>query len=328
MRKSSAVLAAVLLASVSSTVLAQEPVHVPAIERAAAPADPGFHREDSSRAVPAAYEMPPKVQILSPSASLGPKERHAVRLVHRWRARRLMPAMGRYGYIRFRYGATMPTVVCAPLHLCDIALQPGEVVKSVNVGDPVMWDVEPSISGAGREVRTVLIVKPQDAGLRTDLSITTDRRIYAINLVSTRTHFMPLASFTYPDDQAREWADYRQQFSSAPPGTPAAAGNVYFPYTISGDDPPWRPLRVWSNGVKTFILFAPGFQRYQAGVPVLEAIIGGCGLCIFRSAPTATLNYRWSGQYIVYDGVLDVAELVTGAGASQTRVVLKRVGVN
>jgi type IV secretion system protein VirB9 len=135
---------------------------------------------------------------------------------------------------------------------------------------------------------------------------------------------MPLASFTYPDDQARAWADYRQQFAGDPAGTPVAAGNIYFPYAISGDDPPWRPLRVWSNGVKTFILFAPGFQDYQAGAPVLEAVTGGCGLCIFRSAPTATLNYRWDGQYIVYDGVLDQAELVSG----QTRVVLTRAGAN
>jgi type IV secretion system protein VirB9 len=218
----------------------------------------------------------------------------------------------------------MPTVVCAPLHVCDIALQPGEMVKGVNVGDPVMWDVEPSVSGSGGEARTILVVKPQDAGLRTDLSVATDRRIYAIALVSTRYNYMPLASFTYPDDQARAWAAYQQQFAAGPPGAPNSPGNVYFPYAISGDAPSWRPLRAWSNGQKTFILFAPGFRNYQAGAPVLEAITGGCGLCVFRSPQTATLNYRWDGQYIVYDGVLDQAELVSG----QTRVVLTRAGAN
>lgn len=319
MRKSSAALAAILLAGASTAAWANDPARVPAIQTAAVPAN-----QDPPPPVRSDYQMPPGIHILSPSARLGPKERHAVRLVHRWQARRLMPRIGRYGFVSFRYGATMPTVVCAPLHVCDIALQPGEIVKTVNVGDPVMWDVEPSGSGSGAEARTILVVKPQDAGLRTDLTVSTDRRIYAISLVSTRYNFMPLASFTYPDDQARAWSDYQDQFAGDPAGTPVATGNIYFPYAISGDDPPWRPLRVWSNGVKTFILFAPGFQHYQAGAPVLEAVTGGCGLCIFRRASTATLNYRWDGQYIVYDGVLDQAELVSG----QTRVMLTRAGAN
>ncbi|HTT79058.1 MAG TPA: TrbG/VirB9 family P-type conjugative transfer protein, partial [Stellaceae bacterium] len=96
-----------------------------------------------------------------------------------------------------------------------------------------------------------------------------------------------------------------------------------FPYTIEGNAT-FRPLRVWSNGVKTFFLFSPGFQNYQAGSPVLEAITGGCGLCIFSSVPTAVLNARWSGDFLTYDGVIDHAELIAGG----ERIRVDRYGAN
>jgi type IV secretion system protein VirB9 len=94
--------------------------------------------------------------------------------------------------------------------------------------------------------------------------------------------------------------------------SPPDAGTVYFQYQVSGPAVSWYPLRVWSNGVKTWLLFPPGFQHYQAGAPVLEAITGGCGLCIFRSTPTAVLNTRWYANYLIYNGVIDHAALVSG----------------
>ncbi len=110
-------------------------------------------------------QWPPPVQLLSPSAPLNRKSKISVNLVHQWQEKNVKPTMGARGEVRFIYGATEDTVVCAPLRLCDIALQPGEIVQNVNLGDPLMWSCPPAISGAGAAEITHLMCKPIDAGL-------------------------------------------------------------------------------------------------------------------------------------------------------------------
>ena len=104
------------------------------------------------------------------------------------------------GYVRFLFGATLPTVVCAPLQVCNLALQPGEVVNNINLGDSVRWKITPSLSGNGGSQTTHLIIKPTDAGLVSSLDIETNKRTYAIKLVSTQASWMPLVAFNYPED--------------------------------------------------------------------------------------------------------------------------------
>jgi type IV secretion system protein TrbG len=90
---------------------------------------------------PVPAKMPPPVQLVSPSAPLDAKERRAVILARGWRNRREMLQRGEDGVVRFLFGATLPTIVCAPLQICNLALQPGEVVHDVQVGDSVRWKI-------------------------------------------------------------------------------------------------------------------------------------------------------------------------------------------
>jgi type IV secretory pathway VirB9-like protein len=41
------------------------------------------------------------------------------------------------------------------LQVCDIELQPGEIVRDVLVGDTVRWKVEPATSGAPAGRRSI-----------------------------------------------------------------------------------------------------------------------------------------------------------------------------
>ncbi|WP_163590498.1 TrbG/VirB9 family P-type conjugative transfer protein, partial [Klebsiella variicola] len=86
----------------------------------------------------------------------------------------------------------------AVLQICDVQLQPGENINSVNVGDSARWMIEPAISNSGPNETQHLIIKPLDANLNTTLIVTTDRRTYHIRLVSHRTQFMSRVAFTYP----------------------------------------------------------------------------------------------------------------------------------
>jgi hypothetical protein len=87
----------------------------PAAAKSPAPVNTGAEEAGvpgaSKAAGPVPAHMPPSVQLVSPSAPLDAKERHAVILARRWRNRREMPQPGDDGVVRYLFGATLPTVV-------------------------------------------------------------------------------------------------------------------------------------------------------------------------------------------------------------------------
>lgn len=103
------------------------------------------------------------------------------------------------GLVTFAYGSGTPTVVCALLELTDLAFEKGESILSVQLGDSVRWNIESAISGSANDSVEHLIVKPLEAGLKTSMLITTDRRTYHIRLKSTEADFMPAVVFSYPN---------------------------------------------------------------------------------------------------------------------------------
>jgi type IV secretion system protein TrbG len=277
-------------------------------------------------ASPVPAQMPPPVQLVAPSAPLDAKERRAVILARLWRNRREMPERGEDGVVRFLFGATLPTIVCAPLQVCNLALQPGEVVHDVQLGDSVRWKISPSISGGGSDQTTHLIIKPVDAGLVSSLNVATNRRTYAIKLVSTQREWMPLVAFNYPDDMQRQWSAYRQTvaFGAAANTLPTGenTANLDFGFQLSGDDPGWKPVRVYTDGAKTYIEFPRTISFTSA--PTLVALDNTGGW--LSSGSTQMVNYRMLGNRYVVDRVLDRAELISGVGSGQTRVAITRDG--
>lgn len=103
------------------------------------------------------------------------------------------------GLVTFAYGSGIPTVVCALLELTDLVFEKGESILSVQLGDSVRWNIESAISGSANDSVEHLIVKPLEAGLKTSMLITTDRRTYHIRLKSTEADFMPAVVFSYPN---------------------------------------------------------------------------------------------------------------------------------
>lgn len=103
------------------------------------------------------------------------------------------------GLVTFAYGSGIPTVVCALLELTDLAFEKGESILSVQLGDSVRWNIESAISGSANDSVEHLIIKPLEAGLKTSMLITTDRRTYHIRLKSTEADFMPAVVFSYPN---------------------------------------------------------------------------------------------------------------------------------
>jgi type IV secretion system protein VirB9 len=97
--------------------------------------------------------------------TLTAQERAALAIAKRWEAGSatgIKPVAGSGGAIKFVYGAQQPSIVCAVLQVCDVALQAGEQVNSINLGDTARWTVEPAITGSGPAEVQHLIIKPMD----------------------------------------------------------------------------------------------------------------------------------------------------------------------
>ena len=309
--------------------LARAETQVPAIQAnatasasAAIPGPTDHPAQGESAPVPAT--MPPPIPLVSSAvAPLNSKEKVGVALARQWANRRALPHAGEDGYVRFLFGATLPTVVCAPLRLCNLALQPGEIVNNVNLGDSVRWKITPSISGAGGTQTTHLIIKPTDAGLVSSLDIETNRRTYAVKLVSTQSSWMPLVAFNYPDDAQAQWQAYKQTVAFGAAATTLPTGenlaNLQF-LCISGSDPSWAPIRAYTDGAKTYIEF-PSSISFQAA-PALVALADDGSW--FSRPSSQVVNYRVLGNRYVVDAALDRAALISGVGGDQERVVISR----
>lgn len=196
----------------------------------------------------------------------------------------------------------------APERVSDIALQPGEKLVAVSAGDTVRWIIGDTTSGAGESARVHVLVKPFAPGLATNMVITTDRRAYHLALESTDRTAMAAISWTYPQDRL---VALRRQNLEAEQARPVADGvsltNLRFRYTISGDSPPWKPVRAWDDGAKVYIEFPARLDQGEA--PPLF-VIGPLG-------DSQLVNYRVSGHHYIVDRLFAAAELRLGEKPQQ-----------
>jgi P-type conjugative transfer protein TrbG len=198
---------------------------------------------------------------------------------------------------------TLYRLYAAPERVTDIALQAGEAITSVAAGDTVRWTVGDTTSGSGGTRRVHILVKPFSAGLHTNLIVTTDRRVYHLELESRAAAAMAAMSWTYPAD---ELIALRRQQDAAEAAVPIASGltveSLNFNYAVTGDRPAWRPLRAFDDGRQTFI-------EFPASIAVGEApplfVVGETG-------EAQLVNYRVAGRYYVVDRLFAAAELRLG----------------
>lgn len=269
-------------------------------------------------------KTPEKRPVHGEEPQLSHKEREGVKLSQKWARSPDLPVAGEHGKVVYIYGATMPSVVCSPLLVCDIELQEGEKIIGVpHIGDKERWNVEPITSGTEEAPIPHIVVKPQYPGLETSLIVPTDRRTYYMRLVSSKENYMARVAFTYPDASDRKWVSFvnqqRQQVEierqkkAVPPPTPVSIEMIDFGYEIEGNAP-WKPLRVYNNGVKTIVELPDVLS--ETDTPVL--------LALGPNDKEQQVNYRIKGNKIKVDGVFSKAVLVAGVGDSQMRVVIRR----
>ena len=282
---------------------------LPSISNATTPGKP-------SSEVP--REFQPKRDII-----LSPTGVDALLISRDWEAAHNTPAIGNDGRVVYTYGAGLPIVVCAPLHVCMVELEPGEkIVGEPHIGDSIRWEISPAASGSGPDTTPILIIKPRISGLDTTMVVPTDRRAYYIRLQSKPAEYVARVAFTYPEDRNRQWQVFlakqheqeqqeKAQRVAELPNT--AIDNLYWKYTIKGGTPSTRPAHVLDDGVKTYIQMPQEAIHRELPVLVVKTPDG-----------SEMVNYRVKDNIYIVDRLFDRAALLLGVGKHQTKVEIVR----
>jgi len=198
----------------------------------------------------------------------------------------------------------------APSQVSDIALQRGEKIVSVAAGDTVRWVIGDTVSGAGENARAHVLVKPIREDLKTNLVIITDRRAYHLELMSTPETYVASVSWTYPHDEflaLRRDNKTAEEDEDRVVDTGLDIDKLRFRYSVSGGNPPWRPVRVFDDTHKVYIQFPARLDQGEA--PPLF-VVGPDG-------DSQLVNYRVRGRYYIVDRLFAAAELRLGEKPQQ-----------
>jgi type IV secretion system protein VirB9 len=226
---------------------------------------------------------------------------------------------GQNGALSYAYGDHIPRIVCRPNHLTDIALQPGEKVTAVHAGDTARWQISPAQSGTDGLETVHVVIKPLMPDIRTNLLVMTDRRTYNLDLLSSANDFIPSLRFSYPDDAAKEWttfiAERRKQKEDeillADASYALSPDDLYFGYEIAkGKELSWRPVRIFDDGVKTYIEMPAKYKSLEAPV-----------LMFYEGSQLKLVNYRVKDRFYVVDRIMTKKAVLM---AGKSRVVIER----
>ena len=241
-----------------------------------------------------------------------------------------MPYMQDNGRINFYFGTLNPRIVCRPLRLTNIELEPGESVRNVHISDNTRWIVSGATSGTDDLLTTHVIIKPQLPDIAANMLVHTDRRTYSLELISiTEGQYMPSVGFVYPEvpmgtkaADAESWskllslykqADDVKNAASVQQATREAAldargvnpETVFTHYTIKvikgGRNIPWRPTSAYDARGHTYIVMPERMQVTEAPAFFIK-----------ENGREKLTNYRVEGNLYVIDRLFDIGILQIG----------------
>jgi type IV secretory pathway VirB9-like protein len=210
--------------------------------------------------------------------------------------------------VSFAFGHSEPVLRCTVLRACVVELESGEALVDEPIsGDQERWIIARARTGAGG-ASTLVIVKPKACDISTNLVLSTDRRIYDLDLESPAcmgTATNPKQSYTrhirfeYPDDRSKisvlggesDGGDGvgtgtpRRESGALPVQDSTVPDSFAFnrnyrvvrerrgPFGLFGRKPvdfPWVPTAICDDGAHVYITMPA--QARQHAAPVLYAV--------------------------------------------------------
>ena len=215
-------------------------------------------------------------------------------------------------------------VQTTPLHVTVVELGQ-EQVQSIIVGDSERWRIQHTI---GTDGKPLIVIKPTKRDISTNLVITTNQRVYNIELISgSKANYHAYVRFGYPGQDiihvsppitgvsagnaAAEAVSQTAGSSSPSSSSSPAASNVKssqqkdYDYNYRWDrsqDFPWSPVSIYNDGQRTYIRIPDVASRYE--LPVLY---------VYEDGKPVVVNYIVRDNVYVVDRIFRNGELVLGA---------------
>ena len=248
------------------------------------------------------------------------------------------------------------TIQTAPGFLTAIALRPGEHLVSKAAGDTVRWEVGETSQGSAAAPQVLILIKPLDTDLRTNMILTTDQRTYVLDLVSAAgSDHSTLVDWRYPAEEMHELQIKRAAFTVqalaaqaqtiapspfiTPPGGQQQIGPARLPGPAAYNRPAMQPDVApaslnFDYKIESKVRRAPGwtpehvfddgrktYVKFPANISTIEIpplfMIGPKG-------QAELINYRFENGYYIVDRLFSVAELRLGSTEQQVvRIVYK-----
>lgn len=235
--------------------------------------------------------------------------------------------VGTNGTVMYAYGQSHPVVTCAPLRICVINLLAHEHITNLSIGDSVRWLLQPAEAGAGNDATPVVIVKPVESDLVTNLAVTTDAgRVYYLTLHSDPHRYVPQIGFYDP----QQIIVHLQQQQAAVEAK-AAEHQETVVENLGAVDPAtldfrfrceaqnraahaWLPLRVFAGAGHTYLQM-PDTLPYGDAPALFNPVE------VDHHTQTELINSRLFRGYYIIDGLPTRFKLVVGAGKAARAVV-------
>jgi len=223
------------------------------------------------------------------------------------------------GFIAYPYSASYePVIPAMPLQAVDIELEPGEKIQpdGIAMGDTQRWTYTILLSYNNGIPVQHIIFKPKDWNIATNIIVGTNLRTYHFGIVSVKNATVKQVKFWYPEEmQKKADAFIASQSKSADTGNSTDEGsssviadvpninihNLNFDYSMSGDDPVWKPVRIFSDGIHTYLQFPKDIVNQD--MPILY---------VYKDSEKQLVNYRVKGNYFVVDGIFPEMVLILG----------------
>jgi type IV secretion system protein VirB9 len=152
--------------------------------------------------------------------------------------------------------------------------------------------------------------------IRTNLLVMTSLRTYNLDLISSASNFIPSVRFSYPEDALNGWRAFieegkKKQVREDQDVYTLSPDDLYFGYQVTkGKEQPWRPLRVFDDGTKTYIEMPAKYKSLEAPV-----------LMFYEGSQLKLVNYRVKDRFYIADRIMTKKAVLM---AGKSRVVIER----
>jgi len=216
------------------------------------------------------------------------------------------------------FGTAAPELQCETLRVCAVELETGERVVKTYLGDGERWKVDVQLSQEGG-IKPLVVLKPAECGIETNLIVSTDRRIYDV-LVRSRSCGSPGEGLKLGPRRLRfEYGGFSQGWNDkgqpgAVTGEPNAVKpqNLNFKYSWAGG---WRgpkPKLVYDDGSRVYVRLEKVPEKAPA---IFRQGAGGLEL----------VPFRLEGSVYVIEAIPEEFVLVAGPHERRDRTVVRRI---